>query len=314
MIVNQADEHTGLAGHSGVDGVRAKPLAVNRVVGIGGRGANDVAGVDVPDVHLDAAAFEILGDFCFEEDADVAVNLIAGSVDAAGVGYQILSGAFGDEDDGVVTIENPAFEMREQAVGAFEVEGQLGNEDEIDVVNSKGCVRGDEAGLPAHNLDDADAVDGAEGLDVRGRDGVNGFGDGGLEAERFLNETQIVIDCFRYTDDGDSQAALLYLFGDGEHALLSAVAADAEEDVDAHLFECIDDVLAALAKAARGAENRAAPRVNLGDDIGIELHNRQRELRQEASIAVTDAGDSADSVAVPQAHNNRADDVVEAGT
>jgi hypothetical protein len=120
MIVNQADEHTGLAGHSGVDGVAAETLAVNRIVGIGGRGANDIAGVDVTDGHLDVFGFEIIGDFIFQKDADVAVNLIAGGVEPAGVEYQILACALGDEDNGVVMMENPCFEMREQAVGAWQ--------------------------------------------------------------------------------------------------------------------------------------------------------------------------------------------------
>lgn len=82
--MNYANQKACLSGHSGVDGVRAETLAVNRVIGIGGRGANDVAGVNVPDGHLDVAALEILGDFSSEKNADVAVNLIAGGVNPAG--------------------------------------------------------------------------------------------------------------------------------------------------------------------------------------------------------------------------------------
>ena len=36
LVVNQADEQACLAGHGGVDGMRAQPGAVNGIIGIGG--------------------------------------------------------------------------------------------------------------------------------------------------------------------------------------------------------------------------------------------------------------------------------------
>ena len=78
-------KQTCFAGHSGVDGIRAEPLAINCIVGIGGRAANDIAGVDISNIDLDIFVFEMLGDFIFQENADICENLIAGGIDGAGI-------------------------------------------------------------------------------------------------------------------------------------------------------------------------------------------------------------------------------------
>jgi hypothetical protein len=87
------------------------------------------------------------------------------------------------------------------------------------------------------------------------------------------------------------------------------VAADHEEDVDAHALQGVDHVLGAL-RAARRAEHGAAEQVDVVDHLGVEEQRACRRGRGQALEAVAEAVDAADAVAVPHAPHQAADDVV----
>ena len=65
--------------------------------------------------------------------------------------------------------------------------------------------------------------------------------------------------------------------------------------------------------AARRSENRAAVLVNRRHEVRIELYRLIAVLREEAAISERDAEDIFDAVLEPQRHDQRADDIIEAG-
>ncbi len=95
--------------------------------------------------------------------------------------------------------------------------------------------------MAAHELDQSDSIGCADGFDVRSAEGSGGFGEGGLEAEALVDELDVVVDGFGDADDGDVAAAGGGLLRDAHSAADGSVAADDEEEVDAHGFEAIDD-------------------------------------------------------------------------
>src|ERR1039457_168316 len=76
---------------------------------------------------------------------------------------QVLAGTLRDHDDGVSAPLHPLPQARQEARSAIQAEGDLRDEDEIDVVAGQRRVTGDESGMPAHQLDQADAVRGRAG-------------------------------------------------------------------------------------------------------------------------------------------------------
>ena len=203
--------------------------------------------------------------------------------------------------------------MPEEAVGPVDLEGHLGYEDEVGLVDGEHRVDRDEARLPAHQLDEADAVHRRVGLDVGCRHRLGGAGDGRLEAEAAVDVAEVVVDRLRDPDDGDLEVAPLDLLGDRDRALLRAVAADREQHVEVEPLDGVHDVGDPVAAAARGAEEGAADLVHLVDGLGVQRLDADVELGEEAAVAVADARDSAHAVAEPEAAHDGADDVVDAG-
>jgi hypothetical protein len=169
----------------------------------------------------------------------------------------------------VVAVDDAAVQGGEEALGAVEADGDFGDEDEIDLLRGDGGAGGDEAGVAAHELDEADAVGGALGLAVGAiEDGAGGF-DGGEVAEGLADVLDVVVDGLGDADDGDGQLAAGDFLGDGVGALLGAVAADAQEDVDLPVGEVIDHFGDFLLSAGRGQDG-AAVAVDVVDELGGE--------------------------------------------
>ena len=209
------------------------------------------------EVGLDAVA---------QEDADVGLQAVAGFVDAGFLFEEILAGALGDDDDGMVALDDAAVQRGQKALGAVEVDGDFGNEHEIDLLRGHGGAGGDEAGVAPHELDQADAVGRASGFAVRAvEDGARRF-DRGVVAERLADELDVVVDGLGHADDGDGQLAAGDFLRDGVGAPLGAVAADAEQDVDAALDEEIDH-FADFLLSARGGKEGAAVAVDVVDQF-----------------------------------------------
>ena len=113
---------------------------------------------------------------------------------AHALGDEVLAGTLGHDDDHVAVVAEALLHELEEAALALEVEGRLRDEAAVDVAAGERGVHGDEAVVPAHELDDPDAVLGALGLDVRGVDGALRLLHGGVEPERLVDDGDVVVD------------------------------------------------------------------------------------------------------------------------
>ena len=146
---------------------------------------------------------------------------------------------------------------------AGEGEGDLRHQAEVDLAVDQGRVGGDEAGVAAHQLHQADAVARPGGLGVGGVDGPLRLGHRGLEAEGRLHEGDVVVDGLGDADDAERAAPAAGLPGDRPGPLQGAVAADGEEDADPQLLQGIDHLRRVLG-AAGGGEDRAPQLADAG--------------------------------------------------
>ena len=254
----------------------------------------------------------MLRDALLEELADVLLEDVAGGVARLGfAGDEVLARALRDDDDGVVLDGEAAFQSGEEAVRPVKREGFLGDEAEVHDGAGHGGVGGDEAGVAAHELDEADAVAAALGLHVGGLDDGFRRRHGRLEAEGAAHEVEVVVDRLRDADDADRELAPLAFLRDVARRAEGAVAADAEEEVDVHAHEGLDD-LARVLLAARGAENGAAEGVDRVDGVGVEQERGEVLFGNEALVAVADAVDRLDAVVEREDLDDALDDVVQA--
>jgi hypothetical protein len=311
--VHRRDGESGVPGHGAVQCAVRQQRAVDVVGGVGRHGADHVRRVDVLEGDREAGLLlEMLLDLVGEPEADVEEHLVAGRVVGVGevhaLGDEVLAGALGHDDDHVAVVAEALLDELEEAAPAVEVEGRLRDEAAVDVAAGERGVHGDEAAVPAHELDDPDAVLGALGLDVRGVDGALRLLHGGVEAEGLVDDGDVVIDGLGHADDGALEAAPLHLLVDGRGALLRAVAADDVHLVDPAVLDAVHDLGRVLA-AAGGAQHRAAALVDVVDGARRELH---RVARVEALVPALDAVHGGHAVHVVQAADELADDGVEA--
>ena len=97
-------------------------------------------------------------------------------------------------------------------LGPLRIEPTFRDKAEVNVPRREGRRCGDEAGVAAHELDDANPHSCAQGLGVgAGNGGPCGL-DGGVKAERLVDEGHVIVDRLRNTDDGDRKAPVGYLF------------------------------------------------------------------------------------------------------
>ena len=217
---------------------------------------------------------EVVDDLLLQQQPDVLVQQVARGI-ARGLRRveQVLSGPFGHDDQGVAPVEDPLSQGGQEPALAVQGEGDLGDQREVDLLAGQRRDGGDEARVAAHHLHQADAVDGAPGFDVGAAEDLVGLLDGRHQPERLLAIGDVVVDRLGDADDGDLESAAGDFLVDAMGAALGAVAADAEEHVDALALEEIDDHAGVLL-APRRAEHRAALFVDLVD----ELH-RERDRR-----------------------------------
>jgi len=95
---------------------------------------------------------------------------------------------------------------------------------------------------------------------------VAGALDGGVVAECLADVLDVVVDGLRDADDGQAEPAPQGLLGDFVGAVLGAVAADADEDLDVAGLEPVDD-FADVLLSARGGEEGAAFAVDVLDEL-----------------------------------------------
>jgi len=150
-----------------------------------------------------------------------------------------VSRALGHDDDGVT----PSFDaLPQRSEEPREREGGFRDQTEIHLrVGQRGVGR-NEAGIPSHELDQSDAVASSPRLVVSGIGCPSGFRHCCMEPERGLNGRNIIVDCFRYSDNGDLQAPSGNLPGKGVCPAERAVTADGKQNSDFHPFKSVDHI------------------------------------------------------------------------
>ena len=96
-------------------------------------------------------------------------------------------------------------------------------------------MSGDETGVAAHQLDQADAVAGTLGFGMGAGDDLAGLLDCGLEAEALENQRDVVVNRLGNADDGNLQITPPDFPADVTGAPQGAVAPHTEKYVDAQL-------------------------------------------------------------------------------
>ena len=146
------------------------------------------------------------------------------------------------------------------------------------------------------------------GAGDHGARGQNGAG----ETEGLVDVADVVVDGLGNGDDADGQLAPLDLHGDVVRAAAGAVAADAEQHVDVHAGQGIDDDAGVLV-APGGAENGPARLVDVIDHFGRELDGGEAVDGIQPLVAVADAVDHGNAVAVDEREREELDDLVQTG-
>mmetsp|Transcript_1022 Transcript_1022/g.3004 ORF Transcript_1022/g.3004 Transcript_1022/m.3004 type:complete len:234 (+) Transcript_1022:369-1070(+) len=180
-VVDEADGEAGVSGHGAVGGGVGEGHAEVGVRGVGRDGADHVGWVDVLECGFLPLRVEMVLDPGAEPLADGRELAVPAGIGEGGHPEEVLAGALGDDDDCVSLAIDDALEVTEDG---DEVDRDLGDEAEVDVLRGERRVGGEVAGAASHELDDADAARVvADGLDAGRRDGADGLGDGGHEAE-----------------------------------------------------------------------------------------------------------------------------------
>ncbi len=164
----------------------------------------------------------------------------------------------------------------------------------------------DPAGVPAHHLDDEDAVVGLGG-GVQPVDGLGRDVDRGVEAEGEVGAGEVVVD--RLGDADDVHAEVGELGGDAEGVL----AADRDQRVDAQAGEVRLDLLDAAVDLERVGTGRAEDGTAARQDAADLGHpERLGQPLQRATPAVPEAQKLV-TVGVHTLADHRADHRVQAG-
>src|SRR3954453_15502774 len=113
--------------------------------------------------------------------------------------------------------------MRQDAAVTVEDHRDLRYQDHVDVLTGQARVGGDEPGVPAHQLDQADAAGGGAGLGVSGADGVRRPGERRLETEALVDPGDVVVDRLgnSYDRQGHPPAVALARKGDAPRSVPS---------------------------------------------------------------------------------------------
>mmetsp|Transcript_5878 Transcript_5878/g.13681 ORF Transcript_5878/g.13681 Transcript_5878/m.13681 type:complete len:345 (+) Transcript_5878:574-1608(+) len=194
----------------------------------------------------------------------------------------------------------------------------LGHEHEVDEVGGEGGVRGDEARVTPHELDDAHALGARCRLDPAVTDNGRGRCDGRVKAEGLIHEEHVVVDGLGHPHHAHVELLPPRLLEEQVAGELRAVASDDEEHVDPLRAQRVADLLGVKPAAPR-LEDTAALHVYLAHRLWLERHPLVHIRLGEAVVTgghppyFTLAAVAPHAVVVPQAVGDAFDDAVEAG-
>src|SRR5208337_433551 len=141
VAVPAAHQHTGLAGHAGVHRVLAQKAAVDAVIIVGRHAADQVAGVNVFEVHFHFFLQEVFLDPLLEEKSDISrFDVPRRVLNQVLPPEKFLAGAFPYQDQGMLPLPESPFQCYQQAVLPVDIKIRFGNQDEVDLPQGQGGV------------------------------------------------------------------------------------------------------------------------------------------------------------------------------
>ena len=219
--------------------------------------------------------------------------------------------AFGDHDD--AELRAPAVALEQPLRDELDVERNLRNQDRVGAAGHAGVQR-DPSRVAPHHFHDEDALV-RLGRRVQPVDGIRREIHRGVEPETVRGADDVVVDRLRDADDGN--AALAELMSDRE----SAIAADHDERIEAHLAEHLDAAVGVVARtlgrrdlvrervaAVDGAEDRPAEAQDARDVAGRE---EARPIGLDETVEAVFEADALDARICRGLHD-RANDGVQA--
>ena len=223
-----------------------------------------------------------------------------------------MASAFGDNDHGVIFAAKALFKLFQESIFAMQIKGYLGHEAKVNIAVGQRGGRGDPSGLATHQANETHAITAGFGFGMSTRDNVPSGFHRGFEPERTLDQADVVIDGFGDSDDRDRKVAFLDPGNNIAGSAQRAVATDGEENVDAVVFEGIDNFLGIL-RATRGLKNRAPLLVNLIGVVSSKLDGVVVILCHKAFIAILESKHAFNAIAFQRAEGEGTDHIVQSG-
>jgi hypothetical protein len=190
-----------------------------------------IARIEVLDRHIERAPAKVRQNVVSQADSNILQARVAARVRIArsiDLAAELLSGAFGDNDDCVGIPLEPLRQEVEDAVRAVEPDGHFRDQDCIHVRGRYRGVARDETRVASHQFDDCDSVFRPFGFDVCAPDDVDRSSERRLEPKASIDEVDVVVDRLRHADDGDGEPPPRNLIHQRDGAAQRAVPTDYE--------------------------------------------------------------------------------------
>jgi len=307
------DDHPCFPGHGGVYGVLGEKTAEDGIPGVCRDGPDDVAGIDIPDIHLHVDGLKVPFDGLLQKHSDIMELPVSRIVVGRGfVGEVFLPRPFRHHNKGVVSFPEPFLQGFKKSRRSVELEIDLRDEDVIHVLLGQGSLGGDESRFPPHEFDDPDAVGRPTGLDMSAPDRFDGLRKTGLETEGLGNEGDIVVDGLGDVKDCDMQLPLFDFLDDVECPPDGSVAPDGEEDLNSVILKAVNDHFR-IRIPPGGAQNGSPEVMDVFDVLRREADRVHLLIHMKPPVSVPDADDVRHPVLMMELHDQGMDHVVQAG-
>mmetsp|Transcript_86647 Transcript_86647/g.185657 ORF Transcript_86647/g.185657 Transcript_86647/m.185657 type:complete len:224 (-) Transcript_86647:2338-3009(-) len=153
--VHSPDRDAGVAGHGCMDGLLCQPSAVGLVVGVGRHGTDHVGRVDVLDRDREVVLFAVARDLVLQVGAHVGHDLVPARVPLSGALDNGVAAPLRHDNHRPLLLPHQLRYVVEKLVQRGV---HLRDEAYIYIPRSQRGRCGDPSAMPAHELDEADAV------------------------------------------------------------------------------------------------------------------------------------------------------------
>jgi len=196
-LVHLPDSGSREPGHCPVDGVLRQCRAVLTVKSVCWHRPYHIRGVDVFDRQRQAQLLEAVRNRALQPQTDVGQHLVPARVPLAAALDHGVATALGYNDDCVPFRPHQVLDVHEHLLG---VDAHLGQQADVRVPRREHSVHGDEAAVPAHQFDKADAVCVASRLDIGRVHRLDGLCGSCVKPEGLIQHGHVVVNGLGHAD------------------------------------------------------------------------------------------------------------------